>query len=161
MQKNVRTKSRGYVKFSEGVTQQIVSLIREGISEARICKMDGMPSPASLYEWKRRYPEFAQAAAEARRFSAELYNDRRMELVDELVEKARSGADFPRGVAEAYKAAMQELAREAAIRDDSRFSDRHKVIAEVANPDGGEGMAALYAKIGEAVENRKHDKPVR
>ena len=145
--------------YCEKTANRIIELIREGKSEAKICKMQGMPAARTLSRWKKKHPEFLEATIEARRFSAELYNDRRMELVDELIDQARehelSGTSFSRGTVEALRAAMQELAREAAIRDDTRFSDRHKVIAEVSGSAGGEGMAAVYEKMREAMEARK------
>lgn len=138
--------------YNEKIAEKIVDLIREGKSEARICRMKGMPTAKTLGRWKKKYPGFLEATSEARRFSADLYNDRRMDLVDELIEKAReheqSGMDFPKGTVDAMKAAMQELAREAAIRDDSRFSDRKTVKVDVA--ESGDGMAEVYAKMREA-----------
>ncbi|MCG5030597.1 hypothetical protein MAF45_03945 [Mesosutterella sp. OilRF-GAM-744-9] len=118
-----------------------------------------MPTVRTLGLWKHKYPDFLAAIIEARRASADLYDDRRMELVDELIEKTRAheekAVSFPKGVVDGYKVAMQELAREAAIRDDSRFSDRHKVIAEVKSGNTGEGMDAVYAKMREVVEAHK------
>ena len=146
-------------KYTAELCAKIIGMIREGKSEAKICKMQGMPCADTLNDWKKKHPEFLEATLEARRFSADLYNDRRMELVDELIDQARehelSGTSFSRGTVEALRAAMQELAREAAIRDDTRFSDRHKVIAEVSGSAGGEGMAAVYEKMREAMEARK------
>ena len=145
--------------YGPEMANKILSLIREGKSEAKICKMPGMPSAEALRLWKKKYPDFLAATIEARRFSAELYNDRRMDLVKELIEKTQlhenEGISFPKGVVDGYKVAMQELAREAAIRDDHRFSDRQKVIAEVNSGSVGDCMDAVYAKMREAVEAHK------
>lgn len=148
------------VKYNEKLANEIVELIRTGKSEAKICKLPGMPHPSTLCEWKHKHPEFLVATIEARRFSAELFNDLRIGLASELAKKAqdheRTGVGFPRGTVEAYRAAMQEFAREAAIRDDSRFSDRQKVIAEVEGESAGEGMDVVYAKMREVVEAQKN-----
>ena len=145
--------------YSKNLAENVLSKIRDGLSETKIGQMPGMPTVRTLGLWKHKYPDFLAATIEARRASADLYNDRRMELVDELIEKTRAheeeAVSFPKGVVDGYKVAMQELAREAAIRDDHRFSDRQKVIAEVNSGSVGDGMDAVYAKMREAVEAHK------
>lgn len=55
----------------------------------------------------------------------------------------------PRGVVEAIRASMQEDAREAAIRDDSRYGDRKRVGVELDAPKKAvpEGLTAIYAAL--------------
>ena len=89
----------------------------------------------------------------AREASAELFNDRRMEkaqaLYEEAMSRLESGEGFPRGVVEAIRASMQEDAREAALRDDSRYGDRKRLGVELDAPKKAvpEGLPALYAAL--------------
>lgn len=93
--------------------------------------MEGIPAIETLCVWKERYPEFLEQSARARADSADVYNDRRQKKADELYRIAeshlRNGESIPKGIVEAFKISMQEDAREAANRDDSRFGDRKRV----------------------------------
>lgn len=59
-----------------------------------------------------------------------------------------TGEDFPKGAVEAYKVLMQEKARQAAWRDDSRYGNRKTVKVDAT--DNAKGMAEVYAKMLEA-----------
>lgn len=50
---------------------------------------------------------------------------------------------IPKGVVEALRAYMQENARSAALRDDSRYGDRKTVKVE-PGAGAGEGLKAFY-----------------
>lgn len=130
--------------YSEELAEKICGLIEEGYSERQIAKMEGMPSTVSIWQWKQENPEFLKRSARAREISAQRFDDRRREcaewLVNEAENRASSGEDFPKGVVEAMKSAMQELARSAALRDDSRFGDRKKVTL------GGDAGAPLVVQ---------------
>lgn len=117
--------------YTAALADRIVELIASGKSERQIAKMEGMPCRRTIMNWKTAHPEFLRATIEARAASAEIFNDRRMEKAQRLYEEAmarmKSGEGFPRGVVEAVRASMQEDAREAAMRDDSRFGDRRRL----------------------------------
>lgn len=140
--------------YTEALADKIVGLIEEGYSERQIGKMAGMPDASTISRWKDERPDFCKRSARAREISAEKFDDRRRECADWLVkqaeERASSGEPFPKGVVEAMKAAMQEHARSAALRDDSRFGDR-KTVKLDATPEGA-GMADVYAKMLQAVK---------
>lgn len=140
--------------YTPELAQKICDLIREGMSERKICMMPDMPEARTLWRWKEEHPEFCQQSARAREESAEKFNDELMSLQDELREEMSSrlatGEDFPKGAVEAYKVLMQEKARQAAWRDDSRYGSR-KTVKVDATEKASEGMAALYAKMREAV----------
>ena len=70
-------------------------------------------------------------------------------LYEEAMSRLESGEGFPRGVVEAIRASMQEDAREAALRDDSRYGDRKRVGAELDAPKKAvpEGLTAIYAAL--------------
>lgn len=126
-------------KYSRALAEQICELIRSGKSERQICAMKGMPAIQTLWVWKEKYPEFLEQSARARADSADVYNDRRQKKADELYRIAeshlRNGESIPKGIVEAFKVSMQEDAREAANRDDSRFGDRKRVA--LTGADGG------------------------
>lgn len=146
---------RKRIEYTEELGKKICEKIASGLSERQITKLPGMPSVWTLYRWKDKHPEFCNLSAQAREISAELYDDRRRELCDWLINEAKarsaSGEPFPKGVVESVRASMQELARSASMRDDSRFGDRKTVKMDVA-PEAS-GMAGVYAKIREAVND--------
>lgn len=45
----------------------------------------------TVYRWLKRYPEFEEAAAEARKIGALAQAERSLEVADELLKRARSG----------------------------------------------------------------------
>jgi hypothetical protein len=139
-------------KYTEDLAQKVCDLIREGKSERQICKMPGMPSFDALNDWKTKYPEFLHQSARAREESAEKFNDELLDLQDELNDQLQTrlstGEDFPKGAVEAYKVLMQEKARQAAWRDDSRYGNRKTVKVDAT--ENAKGMAEVYAKMLEA-----------
>lgn len=134
--------------YTPELAEKICDLIREGMSERQICKMPDMPPLRTLQDWKDRNPEFSQQSARAREESAALYREKaldiaqatantavralRGEITDALGETVK---DLPRGYVEAQKLLVQELNREAALRDDRNYGDRRRVA--VTGPDGG------------------------
>lgn len=139
-------------KYTEELANKICNWIRDGYSERKICSMPGMPSIDALNDWKTKYPEFLQQSARAREESAEKFNDELLDLQDELNQQLQTrlmnGEDFPKGAVEAYKVLMQEKARQAAWRDDSRYGDRKTVKVDAT--EEGKGMAEVYARMLEA-----------
>lgn len=65
-------------------------------------------------------------------------------------------ADFPKGYVDAKKLLVQELNREAAIRDDSRFGDRKRVDV-TGTVEIGQGMDAFYRTVIEELANDKQE----
>ena len=126
-------------KYSKLTADKIIEMIDSGLSEREIAKKKGMPDASTIRAWKDRHPDFLSRSVRAREASAELFNLERMKLNDWLMKQvklaAESGMDIPKGVVEGAKVAMQELAREAAFRDDRNFGDRKKVA--LTGHDGG------------------------
>lgn len=124
--------------YTEALADKIISLIEEGYSERQIGKMPGMPSVVTIWKWKEENHEFLKRSARAREISAELYDDKRREAAEWLLQMAEerntSNKSFPKGVVDAVRAVMQEHARSAALRDDSRFGDRKKVDVTTTAP---------------------------
>lgn len=143
--------------------EKICELIAQGKSEAEISKMDGMPSVCTIWNWKCKYPEFLSLSARARARSAALFREKALKIAEEMnnfadeVQSSHRRAvendenkpqyddngnkiktpklDIPQGWVEAKKIAIQELNREAGIRDDANYGERRKVA--VTGADGG------------------------
>lgn len=100
--------------------------------------MPGMPTARTILRWKDENAEFCRRSARAREASAELFDDKRREAAEWLMQEAENrnscGSSFPKGVVDAVRAVMQEHARSAALRDDSRFGDRKKVDVTTTAP---------------------------
>lgn len=124
--------------YTEALAEKIVGLIEEGYSERQIGQMPGMPTARTILRWKDENAEFCRRSARAREASAELFDDKRREAAEWLLQMAEerntSGKSFPKGVVDAVRAVMQEHARSAALRDDSRFGDRKKVDVTTTAP---------------------------
>lgn len=124
--------------YTEALAEKIVGLIEEGYSERQIGQMQGMPTARTILRWKDENAEFCRRSARAREASAELFDDKRREAAEWLLQMAEerntSGKSFPKGVVDAVRAVMQEHARSAALRDDSRFGDRKKVDVTTTAP---------------------------
>jgi hypothetical protein len=65
-----------YVRYTPTVVRRICERLAEGESWAQICSTDGMPSYGTLYVWRRRYPDFAEAVDAAREHGADLSADK-------------------------------------------------------------------------------------
>lgn len=125
--------------YTEELAEKICDLIGQGKSEAEISKMQGMPCEATISNWKIAHREFLELSARARERTAVRYRARALKAAEELdtkVEKALKGEllvgdepcyELPRTYIEAKKILIQELNREAALRDDANFGDRKRV----------------------------------
>lgn len=126
-------------KYTPELAEKICDLIREGLSERKICFQKGMPDASTLGRWKDNNQEFCIQSARAREASAEKFNDELLELQanlnKELQTRLLNGDDFPKGTVEAFKVLMQEKARQISWRDDSRYGDRKTVKIQSDTPD--------------------------
>lgn len=136
--------------YSDALAEKIVELIADGYSERQIEAMEGMPSRRTMLRWKAERPEFCRLSARAREASADLFNDRRIEAVRRLTQIADAACakneDIPDGAVKGFKLFIQECAREAALRDDSRFGNRRRVALE-ASQSVGIGLQAFYSQL--------------
>lgn len=125
--------------YTEETAQKICDFIEHGYSEAEISKMQGMPAETTIGLWKDAHPEFLVLSARARAKSAAMYRARALKLAEELSDKASTALkgellvgddacyELPKTYVEAKKVLIQELNREAALRDDANFGDRKRV----------------------------------
>lgn len=144
--------------YSDALAERIVELIAEGHSERKIEAMEGMPSRRTMLRWKAERPEFCRLSARAREASADLFNDRRIEAVRRLTQIADAACakneDIPDGVVKCFKLFIQECAREAALRDDSRFGNRRRVALE-ASQSVGIGLQAFYSQLKDELRDQE------
>lgn len=132
--------------YSKALADKIIALIEEGKSERTICKMEGMPTVRTLQAWKDANEEFLRQSARARQASAEKFREEALQVAQETADFADDVAngrkvtiggvplvEIPKGYVDAKRLLVQELNREAAIRDDSRFGDRKKVTMSGEN----------------------------
>lgn len=162
--------------YTEALVDKIIGLIEEGYSERQIGKMPGMPNASTISRWKDERPDFCNRSARARELSASIYREKALKIAESVndfadeVERSHRYAvekdtnspdrdadgsvkktpklDIPLGWVEAKKLAIQELNREAALRDDSRFGDRKTVKVDAT--EDAKGMAEVYARMLEA-----------
>jgi hypothetical protein len=100
----------------------------------KISKDPDMPERMTIYRWLDKYPEFRDNSARARETAAEVYEDQRKEITQELINSGLSGEDLPRGKVEALKAAAQELARSAANHAPKRYGNKVSIGGDPDNP---------------------------
>lgn len=162
--------------YTDELADKIVGLIEEGYSERQIGKMAGMPDASTISRWKDERPDFCKRSARARELSASIYREKALKIAESVndfadevershryaVEKDANDPEYdedgsvkktpklciPPGWVEAKKLAIQELNREAALRDDSRFGDRKTVKVDAT--EDAKGMAEVYARMLEA-----------
>jgi len=63
------------VKYGQKICDEICARIAAGEAWTNIANTGRMPSYATLYDWRRKHPEFAEALAQAREMAAELRAD--------------------------------------------------------------------------------------
>ena len=132
--------------YTKALADKIIALIEEGKSERKICKMAGMPDVSTLSRWKDEHEDFCKRSARARQVSAEKFREEALQVAQETADFADDVAngrkvtiggvplvEIPKGYVDAKRLLVQELNREAAIRDDSRFGDRKKVTMSGEN----------------------------
>ncbi len=129
-------------KYTEALARKICDLIAQGKSEAKISKMAGMPSEATITRWKESHPDFCDLSARARAKSAARFREQALDAAIALGKRAEDALEghfevdggkvieLPKSYVEAKKVLIQELNREAALRDDANFGDRKKVTVD-------------------------------
>lgn len=132
--------------YTKALADKIITLIEEGKSERKIGKMAGMPDASTIFRWKDEHEDFCRRSARARQASAEKFREEALQVAQETADFADDVAngrkltiggvplvEIPKGYVDAKRLLVQELNREAAIRDDSRFGDRKKVTMSGEN----------------------------
>lgn len=72
--------------FSQHMANFICIRIGEGESLRSICRDEGMPDKSTIFDWLRKYPEFADQYARAREDQADTLADEIIAIADETPE---------------------------------------------------------------------------
>jgi hypothetical protein len=70
------------VRYSKKIAREICERLASGEVWFRICNTGHMPSYGTLYDWRRRHPEFAEAYAQAREMAADLMADKALAVAE-------------------------------------------------------------------------------
>ncbi len=62
--------------------------LSEGVSLRTVCLSDDMPDKSTVFDWLRKYKEFADQYAQAKAESSEALNEELMDLGDEAIDHA-------------------------------------------------------------------------
>lgn len=111
--------------YNQIMVDIICQLVTEGHSLSAICKMDGMPTYATVCQWRRQNNHFTKQLEEARRDRAEYYRDK-------VVAEAE-GAESTRDPINANNLRVESY-KWAAGMDDARYSPKSKVEATLNTP---------------------------
>lgn len=69
--------------YNDEIASKILSMIAEGMSLNKICKLDEMPSHDTVYRWLLEKKEFSDKYARAREAQAELFAHEIIEIADD------------------------------------------------------------------------------
>ncbi|RAK60866.1 hypothetical protein DJ021_14125 [Phenylobacterium hankyongense] len=83
---------RTLIRYSPEVAQEICERLAQGEVWFRICNTGRMPSYGTLYQWRAKHPEFAEAYAQAKEMCADFRADKAL-VVAEAATAATVSAD--------------------------------------------------------------------
>ena len=133
-------------KFSPEIASEIIARISEGEPLAKICRDDGMPDPSTVWDWRERDQDFAQAIARAR----EIGHDR---IASDTLEIADATPPTSDDVAQSKLRIWTRL-QLLAKWDPKRYGER--IQAEHSGPNGGAiPFEAVVRKIVDPKEGEK------
>ncbi|MFI4965807.1 MAG: hypothetical protein ACHP9T_10605 [Caulobacterales bacterium] len=72
-----------HVRYSRAVAQEICERLAAGEVWFKICNTGRLPSYTTLYDWRRRHAEFAEAYAQAKEMAADLRADKALVVAEE------------------------------------------------------------------------------
>jgi hypothetical protein len=146
----------GVWSYCQATAEEVFERLCEGESLTRICRDPTMPCQFTVYHWRRRFPEFAEALRAAREIQAEQLCDTGWEMATEATPETAylthvrltqlrwmTGVMAPR----AYRLkAVEPAAADEPLRvllrtfkiERDPVSGRDKVVALCPNPDTGE-----------------------
>ena len=69
-------------KYTEEIAEEICALVADGVNLRRVCRMDGMPSWRTVYDWVVARPEFAARLARARDLGYDALAEEALEIAN-------------------------------------------------------------------------------
>lgn len=79
-------------RYTPALAKRVCELIAKGAAWHKIANTDGLPAYNTLYQWRAKYPDFAEALAQAREMAAEMRADQVLEMA-EAATPATASAD--------------------------------------------------------------------
>jgi hypothetical protein len=69
-------------KYTEEIAEEICALVADGVNLRRVCRMDGMPSWRTVYNWVVEKPDFASRLAHARDIGYDALAEEALEIAN-------------------------------------------------------------------------------
>ena len=69
-------------KYTEEIAEEICALVADGVNLRRVCRMDGMPSWRTVYDWVVAKPDFAARLARARDLGYDALAEEALEIAN-------------------------------------------------------------------------------
>jgi hypothetical protein len=69
-------------KYTEEIAEEICALVADGVNLRRVCRMDGMPSWRTVYDWVVAKPDFAARLAHARDIGYDALAEEALEIAN-------------------------------------------------------------------------------
>lgn len=69
-------------KYTEEIAEEICALVADGVNLRRVCRMDGMPSWRTVYDWVVDKPDFATRLARARDLGYDALAEEALEIAN-------------------------------------------------------------------------------
>jgi hypothetical protein len=69
--------------YTQEIAAQICAGLAEGKSLRTVCKADGMPCMATVFNWLRAYPEFLEQYTRAKEDAADAFAEEMLDIADE------------------------------------------------------------------------------
>lgn len=88
-----RKRRKPPARFTQATAARVLAVLAEGGSVQDACRALrlGRHGRKTVYRWLKGYPEFEEAAAEARKIGALAQAERSIEVANELLRRARAG----------------------------------------------------------------------
>lgn len=69
-------------KYTEEISKEICALVADGVNLRRVCRMEGMPSWRTVYDWVVAHPDFATRLAHARDIGYDAIAEEALEIAN-------------------------------------------------------------------------------
>ncbi len=133
-----------YVHYTRKLAKTICARLATGETWFRMANTPGMPCYTSLYAWRQKYPEFAEAYAQAKEMAADLRADRTLEVAEAATSATASADRLRIGALQwhAGKAAPKRYGTRVRDEDGVEEGPERRLIIEVRRfakataPDG-------------------------
>lgn len=116
--------------YTPEIADKICEYVENGMALSRVCKLEGMPTPATVYRWLRNFPEFNEAYTRAKDTQLEMLAEEILEIADDGSEDKGNNLKVQR---DRLKVDSRKFLLER-LRPD-KYGTRNR--SEVSGPNGG------------------------